>query len=389
MLSMKLSKLAKAVMFSTAIIAPLASASVVLTDTSEHIYRYDEKGTPFFSESGVSTETSVIHIGSGESMPLSLVAELVIPETWHISIPNKVVGNMTVDVSGGKGWSHVLREMAEKNQVYTTIDWTNKKVTLDATDPMKLKLITESKVLSPQELANEKAKSVIAEYERQLAQKRSTRDNQTVRNQMNQEVVDTALNSARSSQEQSERVIGEVNSERQSKDLENQALQDQLTEAKKMISTLKGKLEVVGMSETEHKPEVEDLFGIYQNATVLPFNSSFDYYIKGGYMDVIEYDTPATYIAQPGLVEDVLRGWANFSGFELSWKTEVRHKVSHKLVFKGDLRKASIELFSLYLESDRPINIKFYPDVGENGLVVVEDLNHTEKKPSSINWLTQ
>jgi len=79
MLSMKLSKLAKAVMFSTAIIAPLASASVVLTDTSEHIYRYDEKGTPFFSESGVSTDTSVIHIGSGESMPLSLVAELVIP----------------------------------------------------------------------------------------------------------------------------------------------------------------------------------------------------------------------------------------------------------------------------------------------------------------------
>jgi len=385
---MKLNKLATAVILSTAMISTLATASIVITDTSEQMYRYDDKGNPFYSESGVSTETSVVHIGAGESMPLSLVAELVVPSTWHISIPNRMVGNMAVDVSGGKGWSHVLREMAEKNQVYTTIDWKNKKVTLDAPDPMKLKLIGDTKTLTAQELAGEKAKSVIAEYERQLASKRSVRDTQSVRNTMNQEMIDTALNSARSSQEQSDRIIGEVNSERLSKRLENKALQDQLDEAKKMISQLEGKLEVVGLAETDYTPEVEDLFAIYQSATVLPFDSSFDYYIKGGYMDVIVYDTPATYIANPGMVEDVLREWANFSGFELSWNTEVKHKVSHKLVFKGDLRKVGKELFSLYLESDRPINITFYPDVGESGLVVVEDLNHTEKTPSSINWLT-
>lgn len=386
---MKINKLTTAMILAATMVAPLATASIVLTDTTEHMYRYDDKGNPFFAESGVSTEDSVVHIGSGESMPLGMVAELVVPDSWHIAIPNSAVGNMEVDVSGGKPWSHVLREMAEKNQIYTTIDWKNKKVTLDAADPLKLKLLANSRTKTAQELASEKAKSVIADYERQLASKRNTRDNQSVRNQMNQEVVDTALNSAKSSQEQSERIIGEVNSERQSKSLENKALQDQLVEAKNMISQLEGKLEVVGLAKTENKPEVEDLFAIYQSSSVLPFDSSFDYYIKGGYMDVIEYDTPATYIAKPGTVEDVLRDWANFSGFEVSWRTEVKHKVGHKLVFKGDLRKAGIELFSLYLKSDRPINIKFYPSVGESGLVVVEDLNHTEKKPNSINWLTK
>jgi hypothetical protein len=386
---MKINKLTTAMILATTMIAPLATASIVLTDTTEQMYRYDDKGNPFFAESGVSTEDSVVHIGSGESMPLGMVAELVVPDSWHIAIPNSAVGNMEVDVSGGKPWSHVLREMAEKNQIYTTIDWKNKKVTLDAADPLKLKLLANSRTKTAQELASEKAKSVIADYERQLASKRNTRDNQSVRNQMNQEVVDTALNSAKNSQEQSERIIGEVNSERQSKSLENKALQDQLVEAKKMISQLEGKLEVVGLAKAENKPEVEDLFAIYQSSSVLPFDSSFDYYIKGGYMDVIEYDTPATYIAKPGMVEDVLRDWASFSGFEVSWRTEVKHKVGHKLVFKGDLRKAGIELFSLYLKSDRPINIKFYPSVGESGLVVVEDLNHTEKKPNSINWLTK
>lgn len=386
---MKFNKLSTAIILATTMATTSASASVVLTDTSESIYRYDDKGTPFYSESGISTETAFVHIGSGESMPLSMVVELVVPESWHIAIPNSAVGNIQVDVSGGKPWSHVLREMAEKNQIYTTIDWKNKKANFDAPDPLKLKLLAQSRTQSPQELANEKAKYVIAEYEKQLSSNRNSRDNQSVRNKMNQDVVDSALNSAKNSQEQSERIIGKVNSERQSESLENKTLQAQLSEAEKMISQLEGKLEVVGLSKAAGKPEIDDLFSIYKSSTVLPFESSFDYYIKGGYMDVIDYHTPATYIAKPGMLEDVINEWARHSGFELSWRTEVNHKVSHKLVFKGDLRKASIELFSLYLESDRPINIQFFPSVGESGLVVVKDLNHTEKNPKSINWLTK
>ena len=104
-------------------------------------------------------------------------------------------------------------------------------------------------------------------------------------------------------------------------------------------------------------------------------------------MDVIEYETPATYIAQPGTLEDVVREWASFNGFELSWKTDVIHKVGHKLVFRGDFRKVGIDLFTLYLESDRPLDIKFYPDIGESGVVIVTDLNHEKIEPTSINWL--
>ena len=320
-------------------------------------------------------------------MPLDMVVELVVPDSWHISIPNSKVGGIPVVVSGGKGWSHVLREMAEKNQIYTTIDWHSKKVTFDAPDKRKLELISKARVMSPQELASENAKLVVAEYERQLAMKRNTRDSQSTRNRLNQEVMDSALSSARSSQEDADRLLGEVSSERRTYEIENKALQGQLDQAKGMIDKLEGKLEVVGLSENEYKPEIEDLFGIYQTASVLPFDSSFDYYIKGGYMDVIEYETPATYIAKPGRVEDIIREWANFNGFELSWKTDVIHKVGHKLVFKGDLRKVGIDLFTLFIESDRPLDIQFYPAVGDSGLVVVTDLNHEKRDTSSINWL--
>jgi hypothetical protein len=384
---MKLNKFTIAVLLSTAFTAA-SHAGVVLTDTSEQMYKYDEKGTPFYSESGISTELSVVHIGSGEKMPLSIVAELVVPESWHISIPSNAVGNMLVDVNGGKGWSHVLLEMAEKNKVYTTVDWKNKKVSFDAPDPMKLKLVEKTRTLSPQELANEKAVSVIAEYERQLAMKRDTRDNQSIRNTMNQEVVDAALNSAKSSQEHSDLIIGEVNSERESKELEVQNLKRQLEEAKSSIANLTGKLEVVGLAEQEEKPEVEDLFALYEKSSILPFDSSFDYYIKGGYMDVIEYETPATYIARPGRVEDIVREWAAFNGYELSWRTDVIHNLEFKNVFKGDLRTASIALFEMYLDSDRPINIEFFPDAGESGLIIVSDLNHVQKDTNSVNWLT-
>jgi hypothetical protein len=248
-------------------------------------------------------------------------------------------------------------------------------------------MLSAARTMSPQELATEKAELVVAEYERQLASKRSERDSQLIRNRLNQEVMDSTLDSARSSQEDADRLLGKVSSERRTYELENKALQAQLDQAKGMIDALEGKLEVVGLSENEYKPEIEDLFGIYKNANVLPFDSSFDYYIKGGYMDVIEYETPATYIAQPGTLEDVVREWASFNGFELSWKTDVIHKVGHKLVFRGDFRKVGIDLFTLYLESDRPLDIKFYPDIGESGVVIVTDLNHEKIEPTSINWL--
>lgn len=385
---MKLSKLTTAILVSAAMLSTVAhSSSLVLTDTSEQKYRYDDQGNPFFSESGISTEQSVIHLGAGEDMPLKMVVELVVPEAWHIAIPNNAVGNLPVVVSGGKGWSHVLREMAEKNEIYTTIDWHSKKVTFDAPDTRKLQMLSAARTMSPQELATEKAELVVAEYERQLASKRSERDSQLIRNRLNQEVMDSTLDSARSSQEDADRLLGKVSSERRTYELENKALQAQLDQAKGMIDALEGKLEVVGLSENEYKPEIEDLFGIYKNANVLPFDSSFDYYIKGGYMDVIEYETPATYIAQPGTLEDVVREWASFNGFELSWKTDVIHKVGHKLVFRGDFRKVGIDLFTLYLESDRPLDIKFYPDIGESGVVIVTDLNHEKIEPTSINWL--
>ena len=385
---MKLSKLTIAILVSATMLSPLAySASTVLTDTSEQKYRYDDQGNPYFSESGISTEQSVIHLGAGEGMPLGIVVELVVPDSWHIAIPNSAVGNIPVVVSGGKGWSHVLREMAEKNEIYTTVDWQSKKVTFDAPDRRKLEMVSRARTMSPQELATEKAELVVAEYERQLASKRTVRDSQSTRNRLNQEVMESALDSARSSQEDADRLLGEVSSERRTYELENRALQAQLDQATNMINKLEGKLEDVGLSENEYKPEIEDLFGIYRNASVLPFDSSFDYYIKGGYMDVIEYATPATYIAKPGLVEDITREWANFNGFELTWKTDVIHKIGHKLVFKGDFRKVGIDLYTLFIDSDRPLDIKFYPDFGESGLVVVTDLNHEKRDPSSINWL--
>lgn len=370
---------------STIVHSDTQASSIVLTDTSEQLYRYDDSGNPYYSESGVSGEEVIVHIGTGEAMPLGLIAELIVPESWHINIPTQKVANLLVSASGGKSWSHVLRELAEKEQIYVSVDWTSKKVSMDASDKAKARMAAPNSKVRTADALQQSNNVAVLSYADTLQKKKEKREQEQREMIMKQELVNTTSRAAAESIDATERKLGEVSESNLIAKNENARLARELEAAKMQINTLSDRLSVVG--EGENTPVAEDLFGDYQDADVLPFNATFDYYIKGGYLDKIEYKTPATYIAKPGDLEDVLRGWAEKSGFDVQWKTPVSHKITHKLQFKGDLREVSIELFELYLNSNRPLNISFYPDVGESGLIVVDELNSKPRSTPSLNWV--
>ena len=236
-------------------------------------------------------------------------------------------------------------------------------------------------------LQNSNNASVLS-YADTLQRQKAERDQASRELAAKQELLAKTNQAARASVEESELKLGELTEQNMFAINEKARLERELEAARLQIDNLSGRLRVVGEGEDEELV-AEDLFAQYERADVLPFNASFDYYIKGGYMDNIEYKTPATYIAKPNSLETIIRAWAEPLGFAVQWKTPVRHIVPQKLQFKGDLREASTELFSLFLPSDRPLNIYFYPDVGESGLIVVEDLNNQERSTPSLNWINQ
>lgn len=191
------------------------------------------------------------------------------------------------------------------------------------------------------------------------------------------------MENSRAAAESNQAFIANLNKQNEEAEKKAMKLAAQLESERNKNKELSQKYAVIDPSLSTKSKEFDavELYDDYNERWILPFNTDFEYFIKGGHADLILSETPATYIAKQGSLEDVLKQWASELNWHVEYRTDVRHYNPYKVQFKGNLYEAGRDLVSIFLKSRRPLDIKFHPDVKpivdgqeKEGLIIIDDL---------------
>lgn len=335
--------------------------------------------TQYFSQNGVSGDQVVVIKGGGDVTSLSLAAKLIIPPEWKINFTGDYQ-KKSVYWNGGVSWPHIIKNIADVEGIFVSLDWVKKIANIHV--PESESIQTASNV-SEDKLAEERK-----EYELKSKAEWARRDDNLKKVAEEKSRTGQMLTQFRASQEEDQKFIAKLNLDNAKLTEERLEVQAMLEKERAKRKELEDKYSVIDptLNNAAEKKDSTDLYIEYNEHWVLPFDDSFEYYIKGGHADVILASTPATFIAKQGYVKDIMIEWARETNWHLDYRSQVKHKNPYQVSFKGSLFEASTEFISLYLESRRPLDINFYPDVkpiidgvAKDGLIIVEDLEYKKK----------
>jgi hypothetical protein len=361
---------------------PVATANVVrLTDDATLLQQHNSGN--YFAQNGISNEQSNVVETAGVDNPLEIALGFIVPKSWKINYSGDYK-NKTVSWQGGLSWPLILKNIADKEKIYITLDWIQKIANVHVDG------ISDQTTLSSVDVIEKQKKNsdLIAHFKKKEKAKWEKREN-TVEKIIHDETLTTVLEQNREARKSQMDYLEKLQEENIKIENSKKLLEEQLVKEKKTNEKLAEKYAVFdgNNSADKNNKDATELYQEYKNAWVLPLNDDFDYFIKGGYTDSIKYETPATYIAKSGSIEDVVRNWGESVGWFLEYSASVQHYNPYEVKFKGNFHDVCVDLIKIFKGSDRPLNISFYPDIVVNkngktykGLVRITDLNFTTIK---------
>jgi len=344
----------------------------ILTDDITVQTEADPSG--FFSQNGSTIEKAQPVMGGGDSMSLSLATKVIVPSDWKIQQSGDFYAKV-VDWKGGLAWPHILRNIANDEEVFISLDWVKKIATINV--PEGESLIVESTINSKK---LDEMREQYSVKENQSWQRRVDAE-ENLSNVKNR--VAKYMENSRAAAESNQEFIANLNKQNEEAEKKAMKLAAQLEDERNKNKELTQKYAVINPALSPKNEEVDavELYEEYNKRWILPFNTDFEYFIKGGHSDLLLSETPATYIAKQGSLEDVIKQWASELNWHVEYRTDVRHYNPYKVQFKGNLYEAGRDLVSIFLKSRRPLDIKFHPDVKpivdgkeKEGLIIIDDL---------------
>lgn len=333
-----------------------AVANVIkLTDDATLL---QQQGQRYFSQSGLSGDAQKPLETAGADMPLKTAVKLIVPPNWKVESS----GNYTdaiVSWTGGLVWPQILNSIAQNEGIFVHLDWTKKIAAINV--PGKTKTASTHDA----ELAKNQTKEERQAYRKEQRSKFEKRDDQSAVIASQAKQIKLLEDNVKKSTEASQAEVARIAKKKSELEEKLSATNSLLSDQRTKVSELETKYAVIEPPKNKEGKRMDavELYDEYKEHWVLPENDSFDYYKNGGHNDVIGYYTPATFIAKPGTIEQVLRNWASEVGWYLDYKATVQHENPYEVVLKGTFRDVSTDLVSVFLQSNRPIDIAFYPDV--------------------------
>jgi len=367
---------------------PTLADVVIYAQSVDRSGAISESGKPYFSEAGISGEVpSVIH-GAGDNMSLELAMKLIAPKAWKYEISGKNAKRTPVKWKGGTSFSHVLRNLGEENKIFVNMDWVGKIVSVNVPENYKVeqRRQAQSKAqTSPVDMVNAKNNT----YAKMYAEQRVDRDDGRAFTDSKNKQVELVIDNQRKSQSSHSKLVAALHDQNQFEKREKEDLQREVGKLRAELIDAQESVAVVYNENETGTLSALELSGEFTSRTVLPADPSFDYFLKGGHQDNFEPRTTATFIANPGTVHEVLVAWANNigGGYEVDYRPNIDHHIKHKRVFSGDFISVSTDLILKFEKSKRPLNISFHPNLGDHGVVVVEDLNYSKAQSNLTNLL--
>jgi hypothetical protein len=344
-----------------------------------------------FSQVGLSGEVAEKIKGYGDHMPFEITLDVVMPQDWSASYNDGALEEL-VDWNGGVSWPYVLEDLSKRNDFSVSIDWSTKTVDFFSHMANKKKVERESEQLDLENafieqenrirnglmLAKEKELRAQLELEKQLFEKQ-LKDSQAAGISSNDYVAQLEL--------QKIELEGRISKS----DSELMALKEVLDSAidsRESAESVAGNGEMIldfvddvlrdDVDESVADIDIESFKREYDNRSVLPLDASFNFFLNGGYKQEHDFYSPATYVAKKGKnVKEVISEWANHIGWDYTYVTTTHYVIDFDMTFEGNLREASIKLISLYKDSDRPLDVEYFP---KQKLVLVQDLKLRGRK---------
>jgi hypothetical protein len=334
------------------------------------------QGAQYCSQYGISGEEAVVVETAGADMPLSIATKVVIPESWVI----KSTGDFdraVISWKGGLSWPLIMCNIAESEGIFISLDWIRKIVSINVPGATKT-----DELLAKQN--SDTLNSKRQEFKKEQEAQWKKRDLDRSASDTDKKQLNFLVEKQQKSQEANKQLIANLNESKTDLERKINQIKSDLDVEKNARADIENKYAVIdpSLNTPDNNIDATDLYKSHAESWVLPFDDSFEYYLGGGHADIITTSTPATYIAKSGSVESVLRHWADSIGWHVEYRAGVQHNNPYEVTFKGSFFEASRNLISIFIKSDRPINIQFYPDViievdgvRKKGLARVSDMN--------------
>jgi hypothetical protein len=351
---------------------PATAGVNILTDDITVQTEAEQSG--FFSQNGSTIEKAEPVMGGADAMSLSLATKVIIPSSWTIQQSGDFYSKV-VDWKGGLAWPHILRNIANDEEIFVSLDWVKKIATINV--PANESIIAES---NSNTRKLDEMREQYSVKENQNWQRRVDAESELTNEQTR---VAKYMENSRAAAESNQAFIANLNKQNEEAEKKAMKLAAQLESEREKNKKLSEKYAVINPSLSPSAKDVDavELFEEFNERWVLPFNKDFEYFIKGGHADLILSETPATYIAKQGSVEDVFNEWASELNWHVEYRTDVRHYNPYKVEFKGNLYEAGRDFISIFLKSRRPLDVKYYPDVKpivdgkeKEGLIIIDDI---------------
>lgn len=385
------------VMILTAIAGGMHTATADVIKLTDDATLQQSQGERYFSQSGVSGEVVEPLETVGAGMALPLATKLIVPNNWVVK-PSGNYDRAKVSFKGGVSWPHIMRNIAQDEGIFISLDWVKKVVSIHV--PGETKSQEAQALLAKQKLDTQR-QSFYKDMKPAESPKSApffANNNTAAPALSGPQQVSTNTPNAGASAVSAPKVAQAANADYISKLSSTNAVLEKDLQAMKMklaaeqteLKLLKDRYAVIdpklSTAPTTKPVDATELFGKFSKLWVKPFDDSFMYYKNGGHAEVLEAKTPATFVAKKGSVEEVITQWGAAVNWHVEYAAGVQHHNPFQVSFKGTFFEAATELVRVFESSNRPINITFYPDVNvempdgtvRHGLAKITDLNYTQ-----------
>jgi hypothetical protein len=276
-----------------------------------------------FKQIGGSLEKAkVVNSGSG---PLSIAIDHLIPEGWEVKMnPDVGLENSIVKWKGNVTWPYALESLSINHDMNVVINWERQYVTIDS--ELRESEIELSKI---EKLSKEHN---LAKKEINLLALDSTSDKET-------DLLMTP--------------------EQELEKIKNVIETEELSLIEQHESSILNIEDKIKKMEPKEKYELEKA---YASKGVLPFDSSFESFVKNKDIENHEY-MQLTFVLKSGLsLQDNIRGWVK--EMPNDWTLEWDAKKDFMIDKDVNLKNTFIDVFpvveNFYKDSKYPIKIKLY-----------------------------
>lgn len=381
------------VMILTAIAGGTHTATADVIKLTDDATLQQSQGERYFSQSGVSGEVVEPLETVGAGMALPLATKLIVPNNWVVK-PSGNYDRAKVSFKGGVSWPHILRNIAQDEGIFISLDWVKKIVSIHVPGETKSQeaqaLLAKQKLDSQRQSFYKDMKPADAGQPSPFFAKKNAATAPLQPENKTASTGTSIVAAPKEAQVANTDYINKLSSTNAVLEKDLQSLKMKLAAEQTELKLLKDRYAVIdpklSTKPAEKPADATELFSKFSKLWVKPFDDSFMYYKNGGHAEILEAKTPATFVAKKGSVEEVITQWGAAVNWHVEYAAGVQHHNPFQVSFKGTFFEASTELVRVFEQSNRPINITFYPDVNvempdgtvRHGLAKITDLNYTQ-----------